>query len=1045
MPEETLYFALCPHVKNDELLKWEEITSKISKILQREVKLITYHDFSELCSNERIFHFYYANPDTTLKLIEKDYTVLAKIKNSNESLCSIHSESYNPQKNIIKVALINQKYFFLPLLMHKKEYRKFNLIFVNSYEEVINLIKDGKADIGFIYTQISKKLKETERLKISNEFCFPISHFILIHPSMEKFKDKLLSLEEFEKVHSEEIENLKVFYEQLDILLRDWAQHDISESLMESPNLGVIIYQEKIVFFNEYVKNLLGYSEDELYSMSSIDIVYPEDWVNEVFENRKRRLRGEKFSKIYELRFQKKDGSVVFVECLTNTILFRGLYSGLIIFYDITSRKLNEKFKEILMEINKIITRSLTEEEIYSGICKALVEKMNLKFAWIGIVDEKNNKIIPAYHAGDEKGLFDIYDYEINIETLSGIALLKGKIVINPDSRQYAMKQQCAVELVNRGFMSSCTIPLIKFGKVVSLLKIYSETPNFFNESILDILKEVQYDISFALERVERIRHNTIISEALKNSDTWILVTDEKGNILYVNEAVEKISGYSKEELIGKNPRIFKSGLNPPEFYKEMWNTILSGRIFNAITPNRKKSGEIFHVDLKIIPVKLPGNILRFVAVAKDVTEKIKMSERIQRLQNYDALTGLLNLNGFAANVSQKIAETSALGLFVLIDIYDMTHINKVYGISTGDQLLIRLAERIKQDFENTDAIARISADTFGVYLIAETSDEIYKIYSKLYELNKSVFNIDDKKISVNINASLSVFPKDGNNFKTLYERADITLQQAKKAGAGVIQFFDSEIEKEAEKLWEVFNLIKKAFEEKLFTFYYQPYFYTDSLKLAGFEALVRIIDRDGKVYIPNFFIDYLESSHYLSHFENWALNEINEKIKRWGVNISLNISGKIFSSPILLNILSGIPVDVREKLTIEITERTFINNPEYAMQILRDIKSMDNPPKIAIDDFGTGYSSMMYLRDLPVDIIKIDRTFIKDMVEDKKSLAIVQTIVELAKRLEKTALAEGVESKEQFEILKAIGCNLVQGFLFSKPVSEEEIASFIA
>lgn len=546
-------------------------------------------------------------------------------------------------------------------------------------------------------------------------------------------------------------------------------------------------------------------------------------------------------------------------------------------------------------------------------------------------------------------------------------------------------------------------------------------------------------------QKVDEILQNTIISEALKHSDLWILVTDENGNIVYVNEAVERISGYKKEELIGKNPRIFKSGLNPPEFYKEMWDTIISGKIFNAITPNRKKDGEIFHVDLKIIPVSLPGNILRFVAVAKDVTEKIMLSERIQRLQNYDALTGLLNMNGFAVNVSQKINETPGLGLLILIDIYDMTHINKAYGINIGDQLLFKFAEKIKKSFENTDTIARISADTFGIYMIAESSDEVYKAYSKLYELNNSVFNIDDRTVPININAALSVFPKDGRSFKTLYEKADITLQETKKSGAGVIRFFDQEIEKEAEKLWEVFALIKEALEEKLFTFYYQPYFYTESLKIAGFEALVRIIDRSGRIYTPDFFIDYLENSYYLIVFENWAIGEIAEKIKKWGINISLNISAKTFGNPIILSLLSAIPVEVRDKLIIEITERTFIKEPEYAMQILQDIKSMDNPPKIAIDDFGTGYSSMIYLRDLPVDIIKIDRAFIKEMVKDKKSLAIVQTIIELARKLEKTTLAEGVETQEQFEILKSTGCDLVQGFLFSKPVAEKEVISFIA
>lgn len=817
----------------------------------------------------------------------------------------------------------------------------------------------------------------------------------------------------------------------------------IFEALVSPSKLGVIIYQEKIVFANDYAKRLLGYSGQELYSLSSIDIVFSEDKAVTI-QDSKRRLRGEKFSAIYDIRFQRKDGSVVFVECFTHTIVFRGRYSGLILFYDITSKKIAEKSKEILMRINRIITSSLTEEEIYSEICKSLVEQFNLEFAWVAIVDEENNKLIPKYYYGYDDGLLEIFDYQIYSETLSGISIFKGEIAINQDSRQYLKEQPCAEELVKRGFMSSCTIPISKDGKVISLLKIYSRFPNFFNESIIDILKEIQRDISFAIEKVEKLRNDITVSEAFKNSDIWILITDEQGRILYVSEAVERISGYSKEELIGKNPRIFKSGLNPPEFYKTMWDTILSGRIFHSITPNRKKDGEIFHVDLKIIPVKLPGNILRFVAVARDVTENLKLSERLQKLSNYDALTGLLNMNGFVTLVSQMLNKTLGLGIFILIDIYDMTTFNKIHGINTGDKFLKEFGKKIKTLFNDTDAVSRIAADTFGVYLTGETTEDIYKTYSRLCELENAVFEIDGKTVSANINAAISLYPKDGKDFKTLYERADITLQKIKKLGAGVIQFFDPQIEKEAEKLWDIINLIKKANEKRLFRFYYQPYFYTDSLKTAGFEALVRIIDEDGKIYTPDYFIDYLENSHYLSFFENWAIQEVIDKMRKWNISISLNISGKTFNNPVFLYMIASVPEEIRHLLTVEITERMFINNIDFAMHILSEIKKIENPPNIALDDFGTGYSAMSYLRDLPVDIIKIDRSFIKEIAVDRKSLAIVQTIIELAKRLEKRTLAEGVETEAQYEILKSFGCDLVQGFFFSKPLAEKDCQSFL-
>lgn len=219
-----------------------------------------------------------------------------------------------------------------------------------------------------------------------------------------------------------------------------------------------------------------------------------------------------------------------------------------------------------------------------------------------------------------------------------------------------------------------------------------------------------------------------------------------------------------------------------------------------------------------------------------------------------------------------------------------------------------------------------------------------------------------------------------------------------------------------------------------------KPYFNSQTLEIAGFEALIRIVDNNGKVYTPNIFIDYLENSHYLREVETWALKEVIEKIKKWNKNISVNISGKNFISPVFPTLIQAIPSEIREKLVIEITERIFIENTQFTMEVIKDIKSMYKPPKIAIDDFGTGYSSMIYLKDLPIDIIKIDRSFIRDMSNDKKSLAIVMTMLDLGKRLDVLTLAEGVELEEQYNLLKVAGCDYVQGYLFAKPLPEEEI-----
>jgi len=1044
MIDDKLTFAFCPHCTERDFKIWENIIKSISLILEKEINIVTFKDFEE--EEKKIedldYHIIYANPDSAVKIAKKGYIPIGKLRNDNPFLCSIVSSSFDPQKDIVNIALINRKYFLLPLLFHKKNYKNFHLIFTNNYDEIIELVRKGNADLGFVYTKITEELKSDNNIKLSKDFCFPSPHFIFIHPSLKQFEEALLSIEEIEKISFAEVESFKELFNNLENFLEEWTNHDIVEALKNSPTIGLMIYQEKIVFVNEYAVKLLGYTEEEFFKMSILDLIYKEDITEKIIENRKRRLSGEKFSAISDIRFIKKDGNFVFVKCFTSTILFRGSYSGFVLFYDISHQKRAENIKEILKHINRIITTSLTEEEIYSETCRILVEKLGFKFVWTGIFDDQGRRC-PKFYYGKEEGLIEFFQ---TTEHICERALKEKDIVVIPDLRSNFENNPIRKELLKRGIYSSCLIPLLKNESVVSTLSIYSEFPNFFNEDIIDLLREIQRDLSFALQRVDRVKHNMIIAEALKHSDTWILVTDENGEILYVNEAVEQISGYKKEELIGQNPRIFKSGLNPPEFYKEMWDTILSGKIFNSITPNRKKNGEIFHVDLKIIPLKLPGNILRFVAVAKDITEQVMLSERINKLQNYDALTELLNLHGFSTDVTFKLRDAQAkgmIGVFILVDLFNMTKINKILGFSGGDRLLQAFAKKLKDTFKNTDTIARVSADTFGVYILVENSMDVFYAYQKISEFNDFKFEIDNKTINININAGITLSPRDGMTFQSLYEKADITLNKAKNEGEGVISFYDMDIEKDLEEHFGIVNLVMKAFEQNLFVFHFQPYYYTDTLRVAGFEALVRIIDKD-KIYYPNSFIDYLENSRYLSRFEDRLINETIEKIKKWERNISINISGKTFNNPDFILKIKNIPEEVRDKIIIEITERFFIEKPERARDIISSIKKMNNPPKIAIDDFGTGYSSLVYLKDLPIDIIKIDIAFIRDMLKDKKSFAVVQTIIELAKRLEKLTLAEGVEREEQLNILRFLGCDLVQGFLLSKPLSAEDVENNI-
>jgi diguanylate cyclase (GGDEF)-like protein/PAS domain S-box-containing protein len=596
--------------------------------------------------------------------------------------------------------------------------------------------------------------------------------------------------------------------------------------------------------------------------------------------------------------------------------------------------------------------------------------------------------------------------------------------------------------MIKRGFLSSAAIPIMKNGKVHAVLNIYASIPYFFEDVRKTILEELKHDLSFALEKIELYKESLILKNAVEKSTEWVLITDKNGNIEYVNDYVSKLTGYKKEELIGKNPRIFKSGYQPKEFYERMWKTILLGEEFEAIFVNKKKNGEVFYIEEKIIPVKMPDGEIKFVSIGRDITKETKLLKENERLRYYDVLTGLYNYNGFAMQVEDYIVNNPEnLAALLLIDIANFSYINKTYGTEFGDELLKQIAKSLREHFKKEDIIARIGGDEFAVFAkdIKEKEDVFALVERVKNILDRDVlFKIKNIDINLTIHGGVAVYPDDGKTFKELLQNASVALKEAKKEGDNVVKIYNEEIEKSIKSFFSVGSLFNKAVRENLFIFHYQPYFDAKTKEIKGFEALVRIKDKDGKIYYPNEFIDFLENSHYLDYFREWALNEVSQKIKKWKKPISLNISARTFKNPDFPNEVFKYAKDLPAPLVLEITERLYMDELEKSKNIIDKLKECKNI-KIAIDDFGTGYSSLSYLKDINADILKIDMSFVRAMVEDEKSKAIVKAIITLAKALNMKTLAEGVEIKEQYEMLKDMEVDYIQGFYLSKPLPEEE------
>jgi diguanylate cyclase (GGDEF)-like protein/PAS domain S-box-containing protein len=719
---------------------------------------------------------------------------------------------------------------------------------------------------------------------------------------------------------------------------------------------------------------------------------------------------------------------------------------------------------ESLKDVDQLIISAEAEEELFRRICESLVEKNHFKFVWIG--KREGDFIKPVCKYGKDDGYIDNLVISVREDLPEGrgpigIAYRENKIIINENTLTSEFMTPWKNELLKRDIYSSLVIPVEKNGEVYSVITIYSTKPFILNKELLPLFEEIKQDISFALNKIEKDKENALLRKVIDNSKMWLLITDSDGTIEYVNQYVIDLTGYTKEEIIGKNPRIFKSGVQDIKFYQELWDTILLGKPFSAMFVNKTKDGRLIYIDQTIYPIKLKGEILKFVSVGEDITQEKVLSEEIEKYKYYDSLTGLPNFISFKIHLSEIIKNKiyKKFGL-ILIDIYNMSVINASYGFETGNEILKEITKNLKKEFSN-GYVARIESDEFAI-IIPNIKNESILIYKIRNALDKDL-NTSKGKIHISYNASIVLYNEDGQTFEELYNNAVIALNIAKKEGENVIKFYESQLSKKLEEYLEAEKIVEKAFKKKLFKFYFQPYFKSEDFSLAGFEALVRMVDEDGTVYPPIKFIDYLENSKYITKFEEWILEEVFQKIKKFNslndkkdITISLNLSSKgllgyssnLTSDEILdksfIKKLKSMPVEVQNNLVIEITERNVIKDIEKSKKIFKDIKDLNKNIKIAIDDFGTGYSSLTYLRDLAIDILKIDMSFVRNITRSRQDLSLIKFIIGLAKDFGLKTIAEGVETEEQVKLLSLLGADYLQGFYFAKPMPEEEAIKLI-
>lgn len=577
-----------------------------------------------------------------------------------------------------------------------------------------------------------------------------------------------------------------------------------------------------------------------------------------------------------------------------------------------------------------------------------------------------------------------------------------------------------------------------------------------FNHYIERLRRANKKILSEIYDRIQAEQQLTIFRNAFESAVEGIYVTDPSGNILVANRASSRITDYPPEELIGKNTRIFKSEKHDKAFYSELWGALLKTGCWTGEIWNRRKGGEIFLETLSISAIfDEDKKITHYVAVFHDITDTKQQEEQIKHQAFHDALTGLPNriLANDRITVSLAHVKRGGTQLAVLfLDLDNFKNVNDTLGHEMGDQLLLQVANRLVSVVREEDTVARLGGDEFLVLVAAITTEKIViEIVQRLLKTLADPFNLGDSQWFVTASIGVAFYPQDGDSAGVLTKNADIAMYQAKTTGKNNYHLFTSDLSDRINYLQQLENNLRQAITNKEFTVFYQPKIDPTMGRIVGAEALVRWRQHDGTFISPDDFIPLAEETGLIIPLGEQVLDLACRAIRKFNrlgytnLSVAVNLSPHQFSQ---VNLVERIIAILQKhevpysQLELEITETTIMTNIVKTVETLNQLVMAGI--KISIDDFGTGYSSLYYLKRFPIDTLKIDRSFIRDMTSDPSDALLVETIILMAHNLGINVVAEGVETKEQLDQLINYDCDQIQGYYYSKPLPMEAFLTYL-
>lgn len=727
---------------------------------------------------------------------------------------------------------------------------------------------------------------------------------------------------------------------------------------------------------------------------------------------------------------------------------------------DISERKQAELFQQHHSRILIQITEKKPLKEVLDTIARDIEYINPSAICSILLLDKHGQHLrhgaapsLPAFYTQAIDGM------AIGLATGScGTAAVTGQRAIVADICTHPWWVNYKTLAEQAGLASCWSQPILSSeGQVLGTFAIYHTQPR--SPSANDI-KWIETEARLAALAIEKDQDRTrleLAASVFTHAREGILITDAHGDIVDINQTFSHITGYSRSESLGKNPRILSSGRHDAEFYQRLWNDLNTNGFWSGEVWNKRKNGEIYAQMQNISRIQDDtGAVINYVSLFSDITQLKEHQQQLEYIAHYDALTRLPNRVLLADRLKQAMARShrNGLSLAVLyIDLDGFKSVNDNHGHDLGDQLLITVASRWADTLREGDTLARIGGDEFIVILVDfEQSQDYQPILQRLLNAAAEPVNVNNQLLRVSASIGVTLYPQDGSDADQLLRHADQAMYLAKQAGKNCFHVFDVAKDVAVKNHRECIEQIRNALEMQEFVLYYQPKVNMRTGVVIGAEALIRWQHPERGVLPPAAFLPIVENHVISIEIGDWVINQALLQMSLWrkaGLDlcVSVNVGAvQLQQGHFALRLRQQLAAhaDVPPgNLELEIVETSALEDIADVAELMRQCCQLG--VRFAVDDFGTGYSSLTYLKRLPAELLKIDQSFVRDMLDDPDDLAIVKGVIGLARAFHRKVLAEGVETIAHGQLLLAQDCELAQGYGIARPMPASEIPTWVA